>query len=83
LVDGVHAANLPRAEAEGISMQDAATRAVREYGSPGSAPDQAAVATLVSATRRALGDADFEAAWDIARQLSAGEVVAFALAAKR
>ena len=56
-----------------------AASALREVtGSPGSAQDAEAVAGLVATGQAALGDGDFYGQWEIGRQLSSDEVVAFA-----
>ncbi len=56
-----------------------AASALRDVtGSPGSTQDAATVAGLVAAARAALGDDGFEGPWEIGRQRSSEEVVAFA-----
>jgi len=57
-----------------------AASALRDVtGSPGSAQDAATVSGLAATARAALGDDDgFEGPWEIGRQLSSEEVVAFA-----
>jgi predicted ATPase/DNA-binding SARP family transcriptional activator len=63
---------------EAITLLGAAGALREVTGSPGSASDQAAVEGLQRGARGALGEAAFEGAWEIGRQLSVGEMVAFA-----
>ena len=53
LTDSEQAALRERAEAEGISMQDAARRAVREFVAKGQHRDRVAVATALVIERHA------------------------------
>jgi hypothetical protein len=63
---------------DAVTLLGAASALRDVTGSPGSAQDVETVAGLVATAQAALGDDEFGGRWEIGRQLSSGEVVAFA-----